>query len=325
MVLVGPARMAAAVPIGGSTKGVEADLARISLRSFRWLTPCWWVASATLVLLGTCSATPLHGTASGLASQAPLTPGPVDDANPAPRLTVAALRTGGLGDDGATIPAVRRYTVRRGDTLDGIAKQMHLQTLTLLWANPGVEQGLVPGRSLVVPPVDGVLHVVGPNENADSLAKAYNIPRTELLDANGLRSATQVRTGTRLLIPGAKPPAHAPVAGGGEVQYQAADFDHFPQGWCTWYVAQRRPIPWSGDAWSWYSSAQAAGWATGKEPRVGAIMVTWESFYYGHVAYVEKVNADGTFEVSEMNYTQFGVVDFRLVNPKRIPLIGFIY
>lgn len=236
-----------------------------------------------------------------------------------------ALRTGGLGDDGATIPALRRYTVRSGDTLDSIAKQMHLQTLTIVWANPGVEEGLAPGRPLVIPPVDGVLHVVGPNETADSIAKAYGITASGLLDANGLRSAAQVHNGTRLLVPGARPPAHAPVAGGGDMQYQATDFDHFPQGWCTWYVAQRRPIPWSGDAWSWYSSAQALGWPTGRQPRVGAIMVSWESYYYGHVAYVEKINSDGTFQVSEMNYAQFGVVDYRTVDPRKIVLIGFIY
>lgn len=307
-----------------STKGVEAGLVS-QLSSRRWLAPAWWTLSAVLVLLGTCSATPLNASATRAWSAPPLTPAPVDDVNPPPRLTVAALRTGGLGDDGATIPAVRRYTVRKGDTLDSIAQQMHLKPVTLAWANPGVEEGLQPGRSLVVPPVDGVLHVVGPSETADSVAQAFGVARADLLDANGLRSAAQVRRGTRLLIPGAKPPAHAPVAGGGEVQYQATDFDHFPQGWCTWYAAQRRPIPWSGDAWSWYASAQAAGWQTGREPRVGAIMVSWESWYYGHVAYVEKVNPDGTFEVSEMNYTQFGVVDYRTVNPKKIPLIGFIY
>lgn len=304
-------------------KGVEADLVFSSFRK-RWSAP-WWVLSAAFVMLATCSASPLQVGGSGVPAPPPLTPGPVADANQAPRLTVDSLRTGALGDDGATIPALRRYTVRRGDTLDGIAKQFHLQTLTLLWANPGVEEGLLPGRSLVVPPVDGVLHIVSGTETADSIAQAFNVSRGDLLDANGLRSATQVRPGTRLLIPGAKPPAHSPVVGGGVVQYQPADFDHFPAGWCTWYVAQRRPIPWSGDAWSWFASAQAMGWATGQQPRPGSIMVSWENFWYGHVAYVEKVNPDGTFQVSEMNYTQFGVVDYRTVNPRTIRLIGFIY
>src|SRR5258708_38912057 len=99
---------------------------------------------------------------------------------------------------------------------------MDLQTVALLWANPGVERGLVPGRSLVVPPVDGGLHVAGPSETADSPARAYNVSRADLLDANGLRSATQARTGTRLLGPGANPPAPAPGTRGGEGQYQAS-------------------------------------------------------------------------------------------------------
>ena len=312
-------------PYPGPPKGVEADLTHRFSHSARLFAPVCWSLAALAVVFSTCSATPGVHAYAATSVRAPLTPGPFEDGNPAPRLTVDALRTGGLGDDGATIPAVRRYTVQPGDTLEAIAARAHLRTLTLVWANPGVEQGLQPGRLLVVPPVDGVLHVVGPNENADTVAKAFGISRADLLDANGLRSAAQVRPGTRLLIPGAKPPAHAPVAGGGEYQYQPADYDHFPAGWCTWYVAQRRPIPWNGDAWSWLESAKALGWPTGMEPRPGAIMVTWESYYYGHVAYVEKVNPDGTFEVSEMNYTAFGVVDFRTIKPGTVPLIGFIY
>lgn len=276
-------------------------------------------------VLSTCSAMPAASAHSGASSRVPLTPGPAEDSVSPGRLTVSSLRTAGLGDDGTTIPAVRRYTVQPGDTLDSLARRVHLRPVTLVWANPGAEQGLVPGQLLVVPPVDGVLHVVGADETADSVARTFAVSRSDLLEANGLRSATQVRTGSRLLIPGAKPPSHAPVAGGGDLQYQAADYDHFPQGWCTWYVAQRRPVPWSGDAWSWFQNARALGWPTGTQARPGAIMVTWESYYYGHVAYVEKVNPDGSFEVSEMNYTRFGAVDFRTVIPGRVPLIGFIY
>jgi surface antigen len=53
-------------------------------------------------------------------------------------------------------------------------------------------------------------------------------------------------------------------------------------------------------------------------------MVTWESGY-GHVAYVESVNADGSWVVAEMNWVAFNTVDRRLIRPGGVPLIGFIY
>ena len=82
---------------------------------------------------------------------------------------------------------------------------------------------------------------------------------------------------------------------------------------------------WTGDAWMWYGNAQAMGYAVGKAPEPGSIMVTWESPIFGHVAYVEEVYADGSFLVSEMNYKGFGIVDYRHICPGQVPLIGFVY
>jgi surface antigen len=64
----------------------------------------------------------------------------------------------------------------------------------------------------------------------------------------------------------------------------------------------------------------------GAKPKVGAIMVTWES-YLGHVAYVESVSADGSWTVSEMNFVAFGVISTRTIKPGELSgrLVGFIY
>src|SRR5215471_1229233 len=77
----------------------------------------------------------------------------------------------------------------------------------------------------------------------------------------------------------------------------AASGNHFPWGWCTWYVASRRYVPWNGNAGTWLWGARAFGFPTGSTPRVGAIMVTAESIW-GHVAYVESVASNGSFVVS---------------------------
>src|SRR5690606_33697735 len=69
--------------------------------------------------------------------------------------------------------------------------------------------------------------------------------------------------------------------------------------WCTDYVHSKRPdVAIYGNAgMSWIGSAQAAGKSTGSAPRAGAVAVT-----NGHVAYVEKVNSDGSYVVSEMGW-----------------------
>jgi surface antigen len=102
--------------------------------------------------------------------------------------------------------------------------------------------------------------------------------------------------------------------------------NHFAYGYCTWYVANRRCIPWMGNAWEWYGNARAAGFPVGSQARVGAVAVWGVGMSaWGHVAYVESVQPNG-FTVSEMNYTAWGQVNTRFVpysNPG--PLEGFIY
>lgn len=100
--------------------------------------------------------------------------------------------------------------------------------------------------------------------------------------------------------------------------------NQFTYGYCTWYVASKRPVPWNGNAIVWYSQAIAYGFKVGNTPAPGAIMVTSESSL-GHVAYVESVNTDGSWVVSEMNYVGWGIISSRTIRPGTIPVIGFIY
>lgn len=88
-------------------------------------------------------------------------------------------------------------------------------------------------------------------------------------------------------------------------------------GQCTWYAKNKRPDLSNnlGNANTWYTIAASEGVAVGTEPRVGAIGATTEG-YYGHVVYVESINADGTVNISEMNYAGgVGVIHYRTVMP----------
>lgn len=90
---------------------------------------------------------------------------------------------------------------------------------------------------------------------------------------------------------------------------------------CTSYVAWRVnrefgiDIPGWGDARDWDQSAQTAGYEVDGSPRVGDVAV-WEG-YYGHVAYVSEVNADGSVNVDQ--YNRGGTGEFSRESRVRAP------
>lgn len=108
------------------------------------------------------------------------------------------------------------------------------------------------------------------------------------------------------------------------VKLDTSGINHFAYGWCTYYVASRRNVPWFGNAGTWLSGARGAGFATGSTPKVGAIIVTAESAY-GHVGLVDAVNADGTITISEMNYSGWNRVSSRTISSNYSAIKGYIY
>ena len=108
--------------------------------------------------------------------------------------------------------------------------------------------------------------------------------------------------------------------------------NRFAYGQCTWYVASRRCIPWSGSARDWYYAAARMGYPEGHEPQVGAVVVFWPggdgASSVGHVAYVESVSGDH-FRLSEMNYSGNGGgwnrVSYRTLPNHSSGIQGFIY
>jgi surface antigen/predicted nucleic acid-binding Zn-ribbon protein len=108
--------------------------------------------------------------------------------------------------------------------------------------------------------------------------------------------------------------------------------NHFAYGYCTYYVATRRCIPWFGNAWEWWGNARGYGYSEGSAPQRGAVAVWGRggSSPDGHVAFVEAVGPDngvppGHFLISEMNYNGWNRVNHRVVPNNAPGLLGFIY
>lgn len=172
----------------------------------------------------------------------------------------------------------KEYIVKEGDTLTSIANA-HSSSVGRLWSknttlsSPDV---IEPGKPLIIP------------ENTEILAERPLPAIVEVVtNQTAIQRPTLIRSGG--------------VSSSG---------NSYAFGNCTFGVKNWRPdIPntW-GDAVNWLANAQRDGWATGSEPRVGA--VAWAR-NYGHVAYV--IATDGqSVTVREENYQGFNVVSTRV-------------
>ena len=235
------------------------------------------------------------------------------------------------------------YTVAAGEDLSAIASKFHVSVAEIRWSNTNLmsTDSVATGNQIVVPPVHGIVVTTKATDTIDSLAAKYQVDSQAIIDYNRLRTA-DVAAGTTIVIPGGvggafppPPPLYQILRGGSPSGYQYKVVgcclgpyvnNKFPVGWCTYYVATKRNVTWNGDAGYWYANASAQGYPVGPTPKVGAIMVTWES-WAGHVSYVEAVNADGSWIVSEMNWVAFDVIDERTIKPGQLgqKLVGFIY
>ena len=98
----------------------------------------------------------------------------------------------------------RSYTVRRGDTLQTIARQFGLREDTLISANNlSSKAQLLVNKTLKVPNMNGIYHSVRRNENLSKIASIYGTDMTRIADANNMTSAV-LKVGDRLFIPNAK-------------------------------------------------------------------------------------------------------------------------
>lgn len=187
-------------------------------------------------------------------------------------------------------------SVKAGDTLTSIAEAHKTDYIRLFNANESLQSPdlLNEGDSLRVP------------EASEELPDRYSE-----WSANQAAQATAATAATT----SAYEPVYSDTYTPGSQAVYATDSagNTYFAGYCTWYAKERRPdLPnMLGNGGQWAANAAAQGYATGSDPRVGAIAET-----AGHVAYVESVNPDGTITISDMNgRAGFGNVGTQTVSP----------
>ena len=238
------------------------------------------------------------------------------------------------------------YTAVRGDTVPSIAAKYDLSADTVRWANNINGDAIEPGRKIKILPRSGILYKVASGDTVASIASKYNADASRITLVNDL-DLGGLTPGKQILIPdGVKPaPAPAPVVATGSESYggssssilntniSASAGNRYAYGNCTWYVYERRaqlgrPVgSFWGNAKTWASSARMAGFSVNKTPAAGAILVD-QAGYYGHVAVVERVLANGDVYITEMNnlaYGGFGKVNDRTISAGQASAYQYIH
>lgn len=236
---------------------------------------------------------------------------------------------------------VKIYEVRSGDTVSSIASRFNITVNTILWSNElDNVDSIMPGDKIFILPVAGLTYTVKSGDNLDAIANKYKADKGKIIAFNDLPADGELKEGEQIIIPDGQKEVAAPVtpaprtpiatrqyepfAPSGTILSGKAGTGHrFPYGYCTWYVAQRRYVPWSGNAGAWLYHAKSMGYSTGKTPRPGAIIVTSES-WWGHVGIVEKVSGSDV-TISEMNYKGWAKKDFRVIGAGSRIIKGYIY
>lgn len=231
---------------------------------------------------------------------------------------------------------IQNYTVQAGDNVSSIATKFGVTSDTIRWSNGLTGDNVDPGKVLVISPINGIAYKVAAGDTIDSIMAKYQADRDQVISFNDLENGN-LPVGEYIVLPGAQPAARATArpsltnvataggfAWGNGAVYGGNGYDY---GYCTWYVKNRRPdLPNNlGNASTWKVLAQRAGFATGNVPRAGAVIWTPPRDYYGHVGYVESVNADGSVNVSEMNVVGWGVVSRKTLSAEQAAGYGYIY
>lgn len=229
---------------------------------------------------------------------------------------------------------IQVYKVVEGDTIPSIAAKFGINSETIRNSNNLSGDTVAAGTDLVISPVNGLVYTVQAGDTPESVAAKYRANKNQIIAFNDAE-LTGLKAGEKIVVPdGLQPiPQRYSFSSGGfsfgtAPIYRSNGYDY---GWCTWHAANRRaqigrPIPANlGNAVSWIGLARRAGLPTGDQPQAGAVLSQLNVPGLGHVAFVESVNPDGSFLVSDMNYPTWGKVTYRTVPASDIRNYRFIY
>lgn len=209
---------------------------------------------------------------------------------------------------------IQSYTTVNGDTVSSLAVKFGVTSDSIKWSNGLTADTIPAGKTLQIPPRNGIVYKVASGDTIDTVVAKYNANKEQLIDVNNLetRATAALKVGEIILVPDGVQPTPArstrtTTTNNSFVVYGFSPLygsNGYVRGYCTYYVASRINVPknW-GNASTWDNYARASGWTVSSVPRVGAIAQRDGGYGgMGHVAIVEAVSEDGRMiKYSDMN------------------------
>lgn len=100
------------------------------------------------------------------------------------------------------------YRVSRGDAMLSIAEEYKIETDSILFANPDLDDNphsLKPGMELTIPPVDGIYYKWEEGDTFDSVAEKFDAEAEDIINFTGNNvdlTDPKVEVGTLVMVPG---------------------------------------------------------------------------------------------------------------------------
>ncbi len=232
---------------------------------------------------------------------------------------------------------VTPYSSVPGDTVQSLAAKFGVSDDTIRWANNLTSDNIIAGKALTIPGTTGVVYTVKAGDDIGLLAEKYSADKDRIVTYNDLE-LTGLKPGALIVIPdgvlpGNERPGYRPATSRYSLtRVTIFGGNTYAYGYCTWYAFNRRaelgrPV---GSNWhnasTWDDYARAAGFRVDHSPEAGAVLQDnfgWSSL--GHVGIVERVNADGSIYVSDMNYAGWGRISFRTISADQVTSYNYIH
>jgi LysM repeat protein len=255
--------------------------------------------------------------------------------------TAGQTSTGKIEKPNITDIAVSRgvieYVVKEGDDLASIASYYKVSTDQIRWSNGKKNTNISAGEVLYIPSTSGIVYTVKSGDTVEEIASKYGSSVAEIIALNDLE-VSGISTGMRILIKGGtlpeteRPEYVPPVRATYYYTYLGSNSARqnievlgtfyglggpYVAGQCTqWAWYNRQDLPSNlGNANTWAVRAANAGYTVKHGAPVAGAVFQSSAGWYGHVGYVEAVNADGSIVATEMNYNYRAFVAIRSTIP----------